>query len=219
MGALGGLPSGETVSATALRVLLILGVATACGRPSGEVGIEASGPQPSMEWTMACTGAGAGYTVHYPATWFTVDDGPVPCRFFHPEPFVLPEKSEATGVAVTVQLAPVPFDEIVSRLDGTGAFDEVLSRQPVDVSGRRALRIETRTRGAGLLPAGIGRVTWYVEAGGETLVATTSAIASAGTFLANTGVLDDIVATAEIGQDLSTMPGATEEARQAIAVT
>ena len=204
------------MSATALRVLLVLGVATACGRPSSEVDIEASGPRLSTESTIECSGAGAAYTVHYPATWFTVDDGPVPCRFFHPKPFDLPEKTEASGVAINVQLAPVPFDEIVPGLDGVGGFEEVVSRQAVDVSDRRAVRIESRIRRAGLLPAGIGRVTWYVEAGGDTLVATTSANASAGTFLANIGVLDDIVATAEIRQDPSTMPEVTEDSGQAL---
>lgn len=207
------------MSATALRVLLILAVATACGRSSSEVGIEASGPRLSTESTMECSGAGGAYTVHYPATWFTVDDGPVPCRFFHPEPFDLPEMTEASGVAVNVQVAPVPFDEIVPRLDGVGGFEEVVSRQAVDVSGRRAVRVESRARGAGLLPAGIGRVTWYVEAGGDTLVATTSANASAGTFLANAGVLDQIVATAQIRQDVSAMPEVTEDPSQASVLT
>lgn len=201
MGAPGEVPAGETMSATALRVLLIVGVATACGRPSGEVGIEASGPRLSTQSTMECSGAGGAYTVHYPVTWFTVDDGPVPCRFFHPDPFDLPASTEASGVAINVQLAPVPFDEIVPRLDGIGGFEEVVSRQTMDLSGRRAVRIESQTGGAGLLPAGVGRVTWYVDAGPDTLVATTSAAASAGTFLANAGVLDDIVATADIRRD------------------
>ena len=196
----GPTPLGENVKRAGLRPLLILMVAASCGR-ADEVAIQASGPEPATGSTKQCSSAGGGYTIRYPATWFTVDDGPVPCRFFHPKPFRLPQSTEATELAVNVQLAPVPFDEIVPRLDSADGFEEMLSRRAGHPSGLRAVRIESRTRGAGLLPAGDSRVTWYVDAGEDTLVATTSANASSGNFRANADVLDAIVAAAELRPD------------------
>ena len=165
------------------------------------------GPGSSAGSSQQCSSASGGYTIRYPATWFTVDDGPVPCRFFHPQPFALPESTEATGLAVNVQLAPVPFDDIVPLLDGEDRFEEILSRRAGHPSGPRAVRVESRTRRAGLLPAGVSRVTWYVDAGVDTFLATTSANASAGTFSANADVLDAIVVTAELRPDFATVPG------------
>lgn len=183
----------------ALASVLLVPLIAGCGR-SRNVVIEASGlTAPAAAATRRCSSA-SGYTVHYPATWSTVQDGAVPCRFFHPEPFVLPPSTEAAGLAINVQVAPAPFDDIVPRL-GTGsatAFEEILSRRNEHLSGHRAVRIESRTRQAGLRPTGVRRVTWYVDAGGGTLVATTAEGASAGAFPANVDVLDDIVAAVEL---------------------
>lgn len=218
MVALGPTSLGENVKLAVLRPLLILVVAASCGR-ADEVAIQASGPESAAGSTKQCSSAGGGYTIRYPATWFTVDDGPVPCRFFHPKPFGLPQSTEATGLAVNVQLAPVPFDEIVPPPDSPDGFEEMLSRRVGHPSGFRAVRIESRTRGAGLLPAGVSRVTWYVDAGEDTLVATTSANAASGTFWANADVLDAIVAAAELRPDRSTLPGVTSDAPRAVVAT
>jgi hypothetical protein len=173
--------------------LLLLVMAAGCGTPR-DVTIRAAGIEPPLASTKKCTGPGGAYTVHFPASWFTVDHGPVPCRFFHPEPFTLSESTEAPGLAIHVQLAPVPFDAIVASVHYPGGFDESLSMSHGSVARRRAVRIDSRTRRPGLLPAGTRRLTWYVETGKETLVATTSANASSGRFASNAGVLDDIVA-------------------------
>lgn len=205
----------ESVTPAVLRSFLILVVAAGCGR-TGEVAIHASGADSAPGSTKQCSSAGGAYTVHYPAGWFTVEEGPVPCRFFHPKPFTLPESTEATGLAVNVQLAPVPFDEIIPSLDGEDRFEVILSRRAGHPSGVRAVRIESRTRRVGLVPAGVSRVTWYVEAGDDTLVATTSAHASSGTFPANADALDAIVAAVQLRPDLSTGPGAASDAPRAV---
>lgn len=174
------------------RFLLILIMAAGCG-PTGDVTIRAAGIESTADSTRQCTGGGGKYIVHYPASWFTVDHGPVPCRFFHPEPFALPESTEAPGIAINVQLAPAPFDAIVP-VQGAAGFEETLDRLSGARTGHQAVRVESRSRVAGILPAGTRRLTWYLEAGEETLVATTSDHASAGVFAANAEVLDRIVA-------------------------
>ncbi len=81
---------------------------------------------------------------------------------------------------MNVQLAPVPFDDIV-RSESNRLAAGILSRHEGDLSGRRAVRIISAGSGVGLV--GDGRVaTWYVEGGSATLVGTTSEAASAGTF-------------------------------------
>lgn len=178
------------------RYLLVLVIAAGCGTPR-DVTIQAAGIEPSLPATKECAGPGGAYTVRYPASWFTVEHGPVPCRFFHPEPFALPQSTEAPGLAIRVVLAPAPFDVIVPPLHGLGAFDETLSRRNGFVARHRTVRIDSRTRSAGILPAGTRRLTWYVETGEETLVATTSDNASSGRFGSNAEVLDAIVAAVE----------------------
>lgn len=163
-----------------------------------------------------CAGDGGEYTVHYPASWFTVDRGPVPCRFFDPEPSLLPESTEATGLAIQVQLAPAPFDAIAPPLHNAGRFEETLSRRGGDLTGHRAVRIESRTRPTGILPAGTRRLTWYVEVGEKTLVATTSANALAGSFARNADVLDDIVAAVQFRPNPLTLPKLGEAGDRAV---
>ncbi len=163
-----------------------------------EVGTVAASPagHDAPGGTRHCSGPDRAYTVGYPAGWHTVEDGPVPCRFFHPEPFRLPEGTEADWVAVRVAMAPIPFEEIVGserdRLAGA-----ILSWRVDDIAGRRAVRTVSASSGTGLLPAGTRVLTWYVDAGPATLVGTTSD-ASAGTFENNAEVLDRMVASAEV---------------------
>jgi hypothetical protein len=175
------------------RYLLVSVIAAGCGTPR-DVTIRAAGIEPPLASTRKCAGPGGAYTVRYPASWFTVEHGSVPCRFFHPEPFTLPESTEAPGLAVRVVVAPAPFDVIVPPLHGQGAIDETLSRRNGFVARHRTARIDSRTRNAGILPAGTRQLTWYVETGEETLVATTSDNASSGRFGSNAEVLDAIVA-------------------------
>lgn len=178
----------------------LVAVGGACGG-TGPVEVTTVGTMPATGSlpppARQCSEPDAGYTLTYPAGWFTVEDGPVPCRFFHPEPFRLPARTEASWIAVNIQLAPVAFDEIV-RSDGSRITTGVLSRREVDVGGRRGVRTVRTTSGAGLLPSGLRIVTWYVDGGDATLVGTTSEAAAAGTFAGNVEVLDGMMASAEV---------------------
>lgn len=197
------------------RILLMLFMAASCGTAS-EVTIRASGRESSPGSTKQCAGAGGAYIVHYPASWFTIDHGPVPCRYFDPEPFALPESTEATELAINVQFAPAPFDQMVPGAPAAEGFEETLSRRSGDVSGHRSLRIESLTRGPGILPAGTRRLTWYLEAQGGTLVATTSADGFDGSFASHANVLDEIVAGMELRPDGGAVSEVRQDARRAL---
>lgn len=190
---------------------LLVALLVACGDDAGET------TQPSATTTTTTPSSTtappgqvqecvspAGYRVEYPATWSTNDPSQgFPCRFFHPEPFTLPSASEATGVAIRTQMVPTPVDEVAPPPEGSLAVD-VLDRQETRVAERRALRVETRSTGDGLLPAGTRGVSHYVDFGARTLLATTSETASAGTFEANVEVLDDMMASARAADRTST---------------
>jgi len=169
--------------------LLLAALLSGCG--------EGDGPAPpttaGAPGTTSCEAPERGYRLLFPDTWFVNDPAQAePCRFFHPEPFSLPEATEATGIAVTVQLNPLPFDQVVLPPEGSRA-SEVLHRRTTAVDGRRAVRVETRSTGEALARRGVRGVTWFVEASPGTLVATTSEAAAAGRFRDNVGVLDDMV--------------------------
>lgn len=201
-----------------MRAVTVAGLALALGACGTGGGIDvvtsgpgATAPAPSAREramsdtvgaasTRLCSAPGAGYSIRYPDTWFTVDDGPVPCRFFHPEPFRLAPATEAPGLAVAVELAPVAFDDLVPSAAGTQA---AAARRDAVVAGRRAVRVSGLTGEAGLLEPGLRRLTWYVEAGPATFVATTSEAAQAGTFASNSEVLDSMVSSLELAEPLS----------------
>jgi hypothetical protein len=132
----------------------------------------------------------AGYRVEYPASWFTSSlTDRFPCRYFHPEPFTLPPDTEATGIAIRVQMAPAPIERVAPPPGGSRAV-EILSRRETKVAERRALRVETRATGQALLPAGLRSMSYYVDFGSRTLTATTSEAAGAGRFADNLEILD-----------------------------
>lgn len=138
------------------------------------------------------------YRVSYPGTWFVnAPDRPAPCRFFHPEPFTLPDAGEATGIAISISPIPQRFDDAVPPESG-GLTVTVVDRRQAQVSGSRAVRLETRATGSGLLDRGTRAVSWFVEHGGSTLVATTTGVAAAGTFDSNTRVLDRMMAALDL---------------------
>ncbi|MDQ6937023.1 MAG: hypothetical protein M3140_04825 [Actinomycetota bacterium] len=175
---------------------MVLSLGAAC-TGGGPVTIAASGPTaPARDpaATKTCTSPAAGYSVGYPATWFTVGDGPVPCRFFDPRPFRLPADTEVTGLSIVAEMVPVSFDEIVPPAPDQGD-PRVLDRREERLTGRRALRIDTRTTGGGLLPARGHRVTWYLDAGAGTFVATTTAADTGESSATPVDVLDRMVAS------------------------
>lgn len=124
-----------------------------------------------IELTQTCTGAEGGYAVDYPAGWSTNDADVVsPCRFFHPEPFEVPEATEVFGLAVTIGVEPEPFERVAAP-DGMG--EEELSREETTVAGRPAVRVETESTGEALLPEGVRSYRYAVDLDGRTLVGVT----------------------------------------------
>lgn len=180
-----------------LIAALLAPLLAGCGGGEAELATPPSGPsstvmRPSGE-TQGCMAPTAGYRLRFPADWSVNEPtSPAPCRFFHPVPFDLPEQSEATGIAIAVQMESGLFAERVPSGDTRAAT--LVERREARVAGKRAARVETVSTGRALLPRGVRVLSYYVDFDSRTLVATTSEAAAAGTFDANVGVLDDMMA-------------------------
>jgi hypothetical protein len=104
-----------------------------------------------------------GFRVGHPADW-SVNAGDVlpACSWFDPEPFDVPEATDARA-AVTLRLLAGDDPELV--------FPDEVARTTVPVDGRDALRVEQVTR-AGLYPVGTPITTYVVGLGdGRVLLA------------------------------------------------
>lgn len=171
---------------------------TACGDDAGNDNSSSTstitGTSAPPEGSRECVSP-AGYRLKYPASWSTSSlTDRAPCRYFHPEPFTLPPGTEATGIAIRVQMAPAVIERVAPPPGGSQAV-EILSRRETKVADRRALRVETRATGKALLPAGIRAVSYYVDFGSRTLTGTTSEAVGAGRFADNVEVLDRMMAS------------------------
>jgi hypothetical protein len=117
-------------------------------------------------WTL-CSNESAGYAIAYPADWHAPAlSAESECTFFDPEPIQLPENSDVYGAALDVAPAQESFDNVVRGLTDP-KFEDVLEREDVRIAGRRAVRVESRSTGAGLFEKGLVSATYVVDRGSE----------------------------------------------------
>ncbi|HEV2069866.1 MAG TPA: hypothetical protein VGR26_08740 [Acidimicrobiales bacterium] len=141
----------------------------------------------------SCTNADDGYSIQFPEGWFTNEgDVVATCRFFHPQPFEVPEATEVFGLAVTVKVDDVPFSRVASEEESLG--ERVLSREETSVAGHQAVRVEAQSTGDVLLPEGVHTYRYHVELDDGTLTATTHDVEDLD-YEANKQVLDAMMET------------------------
>ncbi|MBW3548439.1 MAG: hypothetical protein KY452_09940 [Actinobacteria bacterium] len=144
----------------------------------------------------SCTNAEDGYSIQFPEGWSTNEGEVVPtCRFFHPQPFEVPEATEVFGLAVTVKVDDVPFSRVAGEEGSLG--ERVLSREETTVAGQQAVRVEAQSTGDVLLPEGVHTYRYHVEVGNGTLTATTHDVGELD-YEANKEVLDEMMETLEL---------------------
>ena len=148
-----------------------------------------------VELTRECVTTSAGYKVRYPDSWFVNDPGQAAaCRFFHPEPFDVPPGTEATGIAISLNVEPTPFAVLALGPEGSVATT-VRARVETTVAGRAAVRVDITSTGEGLLPSGTEGLLYFVDFGESTFVARTYGSPAAGTLASNAAVLDQMMGT------------------------
>ena len=166
------------------------------------------------------------YTVDRPEGWSVNEPSDAaPCRWFHPEPFELPQNTEVTGIAVHLRYEAVEYSRLT---DPDSRAEDIVDVRETEVHGKAAVRMHTRSRGEGLLDAGIEVVSWYVDTGSRTLSATTTQAAE-GSFDSNVAALDAMMQSLQFTADPcssveqsglrelgSEAPGAVKRTRQEI---
>lgn len=102
---------------------------------------------------VACD-AGEGITISAPAGWSSAG----PCRWFHPEPFEVPEATDARFAAISAHLEPVPFAQIAAPEEERDA-----ERAVTAIDGLQAVRLDYDATGDGLYPPGTPITTYAVD--------------------------------------------------------
>lgn len=156
---------------------------------------------PAAGLTLECASP-EGFTVMYPESWETNEGDVVPeCTMFDPDPFSVPDATDARVAAITIYVENVEYSTIT---DAIGP-DEELSRDVVTIDGLPAHRVEWEPTGDGLFPDDTLITAYYVdlEAPDQTLVAETIDLTPVDYDTA-VEVLDSMVATLDIdSQELS----------------
>ena len=185
-----GCDSGEapsTSSSTTTMTTATTSTSTTATTPSTSTATDAP--------TQTCSNTEAGYSIDYPAGWSTnAGDVTPPCRYFHPQPFEVPEATEVIGLAVTIDVEEVPFEVVVAP-DKLG--EQELDREETTVAGRPAVRVETVSTGEALLPEGVRSYQYAVDLGASTLIAVTRDVEGLD-YAGNRHILDQMVAGIEV---------------------
>ncbi|MBT8199049.1 MAG: hypothetical protein KJO36_00900 [Acidimicrobiia bacterium] len=110
--------------------------------------------------TERCTNP-EGFSIDYPADW-SVNDGSVvsACSLFDPEPFVVPESTDARVADISAYIDDIAF----SRLAAPDADDD-LERAVTSIDGHQAVRLTGETSGDGLYPDGIPFTRYVIDLG------------------------------------------------------
>lgn len=136
-----------------------------------------------------CTNPAAGYTLAYPREWHTNTGEVLPvCSLFHPDDFEVPERTETTGVAISVSREPVAFEFVTGEQPGR----RELLEEETTVAEHPAVRLEYVATGEALLPEGTPVYEYLVDLDGETLIATLRGLGSLD-FEASKDVLDGMM--------------------------
>lgn len=149
-------------------------------------------PVAAVELTQRCTNPEEGYDVSLPRGWYyneTVEaddtDDVAACRFFSPNDFEIRPGSGVSDVAIGVgREATAP------RAEG----------EATTVGGKPAIILETEANEDSFDPAGTRHYQYWIDIGGEWLVATTSdGPGWAGSYEDNKDVLDAMMGTLTFG--------------------
>lgn len=133
--------------------------------------------------------------VGYPAEWNTNSDEGLlgQCEIFHPGDIEGPERVRDRDLhdAVSMYVDEVDFDDRDTRGDPNEAVEErETTVDPVD--GHRALAVEYRSTGDGLIPEGEHSYTRSIDLDDEILVVTTSSVGETD-YERDTRVIDRMV--------------------------
>jgi hypothetical protein len=146
-----------------------------------------------------CTNEIDGYTIAYPATWFTRDDSEyLYCTEFDTIPIVYDDGDEGATEwfrPITVRIAGgYDFDDFISSFDEYPA-GSIVSNAPTTINGRRAQRVEILSQGQFEMPEGWTMIDYVIEIDGTSLVEVTGLVKDPTEYDLVTSTLDLMVET------------------------
>jgi hypothetical protein len=137
-----------------------------------------------------CVNFPENYSIGYPGTWHTTQIRPEEvCAQFHPSEFTIPPESEYPLTALNARRVGAP----PSRDDTE--FEHTLLWEQTTVGGRRAVRFETSSTGAGLYEAGTRQYGYVLRLGQSLISVHTTAAPGEARYAAWQTVVDKAVRT------------------------
>lgn len=104
-----------------------------------------------------------GYSVSYPASWFTSSGDVVPeCGQFSPEEFEVARGDERVA-PITIFIDPVEFFRAANP---DSEFSTEIGRASTVIDGRRAVRVEQESTGKGFYADGTRQSLYIIDLGG-----------------------------------------------------
>lgn len=131
-------------------------------------------------------------TIVYPKNWFTVTEpASAACRYFDPAPITVPADPATLTTAVMIQPDPAAsYQDALTTATNPTAWN-VLTNQPVTVSGLPATRIQaTSTAGSTGFPVGVTRYGYLINVGGRGVWIETSGTVGSAAYTTNMSVVD-----------------------------
>lgn len=115
------------------------------------------------EYAKLCSNTQYGFELAYPKDWFTTyDDESQQCRFFAPFSFVIPYSLDQNFVPVKVEVVESDaWEDTVDYYENPNEFQNVLSSQNLEISGKSVKKIEAISTGLNTL-SGLVRVTYLI---------------------------------------------------------
>ncbi|MBW3588281.1 MAG: hypothetical protein KY429_02555 [Actinobacteria bacterium] len=133
----------------------------------------------------------------YPDDWYVNDpETGSACSWFHPDPFELPQNTEATNIAIRIAVESADFEDVSEGITRGPGVREVLSQRESTVVGRKSLRVEIISSGEDLYPEGTRQTIWLVNWEENSLVASTTSVAEAE-YSDSVRVLDQMIDSLE----------------------
>jgi heat shock protein HslJ len=139
-------------------------------------------------------------TIVYPATWHTTTAPPdIACRYFDPAPITVPADPATLSTAVMVTTdTTVPYQDALTAATNPTAWN-VLTNEPVTVSGLPATRIQaTATAGSPGFAVGVTRYGYLIDLGTGSSWIETKGTVGDPTYVTNQSAVDLIASQSTI---------------------
>ncbi len=111
-----------------------------------------------------CSNTALGFELAYPKDWFTsYNDSKDQCMYFAPFSFVLPQVLDQEITPVSIKIVKTDeWDDTVKLFQNPNEFYNVNVSNNLEINGRPATQIKSKTTGSGILQRGLTRTVYLI---------------------------------------------------------